>query len=99
MRLLINRSEINSLNINFLAISVFLVFICGCTTVRQLPFDQGLTKQELQKWKKPDRTCFNPGKYSADEMWIYEYPDSNQVRYYFKNGKVINAEEIIYDNL
>jgi tagatose-1,6-bisphosphate aldolase non-catalytic subunit AgaZ/GatZ len=78
---------------------VAVMLLSGCVTTRQLSFDESLTKQKLQEWRKPNKIYYNPGKYNADEMWIYEYPDSNQIRYYFKDGKVVNAEEIVFENL
>lgn len=86
------------MNRAILLITLMLVFLVGCVTVRPMTFDEGLTKQKLQEWRKPNKIYYNPGKYSADEMWIYEY-NSRQVRYYFKDGKVINAEEVIFENL
>lgn len=86
------------MNKSLFIITVLFLFIVGCVTVRPFPFDEELTKQKLQEWKKPNKIHYNPSKYNADEMWIYE-GISREVRYYFKDGKVINAEEVIFENL
>lgn len=90
--------KIDRMNSLITVLILIAMIFFGCATVKQVPFEEGLTKQSIREWRRPDRVSRNPGKYNADEMWIYEYPDSSQMRYYFKNEKVVGLEEIVYEN-
>jgi hypothetical protein len=96
-----NRLENSDLHIirNFIVIVLVAITVLGCATIRPIPSDIGLTKEELSTWGRPYKIIYNPGKYDADELWIYKHYSSRIDRYYLKNGKVVRAEEVAYEAL
>ena len=85
-------------------LSILVINFSGCVTISKEYFDPSWTRESVQgAWKKnPDRVYRNSSKlkYGADEICEWEYPGGGTVdRYYFKNGKVIEVESIVYENL
>ena len=86
-----------------------LLTLLGCVTVKPQPLPPQRTKAELQRLlssspaegylerKVTSKKTSLP--HSADEMWIWHYPDSTEERYYFKGDTLIAIDHVIYETL
>ena len=68
--------------------------------IKELPPSPGLTKEKIVKgWNRnPNKISKRERdlKYGADEVWIYKYHNSDEDRFYFKDGVLIREEEVSY---
>ena len=89
---------------HYAVVSALSLNLAGCVTIQSRPLPHQRTKTELQKvlLGRPDKVVTASEKslpHGADEMWIFEYPDSTEDRYYFKGDTLIAIDHVIYETL
>ena len=86
-----------------------LLTLLGCVTIKPQPLPPQRTKAELERLlsntpaegylEKKVTSKKTPLPHSADEMWIWHYPDSTEYRYYFQGNTLIAIDHVIYETL